>query len=74
LHSSTSSFLAGTAVALRAKAFGLNVMYYDPFIEFGRAKALGVSQVWWFNSICLSVLIFSSNKKGIHFGRANIQL
>lgn len=35
----------GTATALRAKAFGLNVIYYDPFIEYGRAKALGISQV-----------------------------
>jgi len=35
----------GTATALRAKAFSLSVIYYDPFIEYGRAKALGVNQV-----------------------------
>lgn len=44
------------ATALRAKAFSLNgtpsyqhylyiVIFYDPYIEHGRAKALGVTQV-----------------------------
>jgi len=33
------------ATALRAKAFQLRVIYYDPYIEFGRAKALGIDQV-----------------------------
>ena len=32
----------GTAVALRAKAFGLNVIAYDPYIPIGREVALGV--------------------------------
>jgi C-terminal binding protein len=32
----------GTAVALRAKAFGMNVAFYDPFVPDGYEKSLGV--------------------------------
>jgi phosphoglycerate dehydrogenase-like enzyme len=32
----------GSATALRAKALGLDVMFYDPYVEEGRDKALGV--------------------------------
>ncbi|MBM3878963.1 MAG: C-terminal binding protein [Verrucomicrobia bacterium] len=32
----------GTAAALRAKALGMDVAYYDPYIPRGRDKALGV--------------------------------
>jgi D-3-phosphoglycerate dehydrogenase len=35
----------GTAVALRAKAFGLNVIAYDPYIPIGRDASLGVKSV-----------------------------
>jgi D-3-phosphoglycerate dehydrogenase/C-terminal binding protein len=35
----------GTATALRAKALGLNVIYYDPFVPDGRDKALGITRV-----------------------------
>jgi D-3-phosphoglycerate dehydrogenase len=35
----------GTAVALRARAFGLNVISYDPYIPIGRDAALGVRAV-----------------------------
>ncbi len=35
----------GTAVALRAKVFGLNVIIYDPYIPIGRDAALGVKSV-----------------------------
>lgn len=35
----------GTAVALRAKAFGWNVLVYDPYIVNGIDKALGVERV-----------------------------
>ncbi len=35
----------GTAAALRAKAFGLNVVFYDPYVADGVDKALGVSRV-----------------------------
>lgn len=32
----------GTAAALRAKAFGMNVVFYDPYIPDGIEKSLGV--------------------------------
>lgn len=35
----------GTAAALRAKAFGFDVVFYDPHVPDGREKALGVRRV-----------------------------
>ncbi|KAF1748016.1 hypothetical protein GCK72_024483 [Caenorhabditis remanei] len=35
----------GTAVGLRAKAFGLHVIFYDPFVRDGHDKALGFERV-----------------------------
>jgi len=32
----------GTAVALRAKAFGFNVIFFDPFLPDGTEKAIGI--------------------------------
>jgi D-3-phosphoglycerate dehydrogenase/C-terminal binding protein len=32
----------GTAVALRAKAFGMDVVFYDPYVPDGRDKSVGV--------------------------------
>lgn len=32
----------GTATTLRAKAFGMNIVFYDPYIPDGQDKALGV--------------------------------
>ncbi len=34
----------GTAAALRAKAFGMEVWYYDPYAPDGRDKSLGVNR------------------------------
>lgn len=34
----------GTAVALRAKAFGWNVLFYDPYVPNGADKAVGVER------------------------------
>ena len=34
----------GTAAALRAKAFGMRVFFYDPYVPDGRDKALGVTR------------------------------
>lgn len=31
----------GSAVALRAKAFGFNVIFYDPYLQDGVEKSLG---------------------------------
>ncbi|MBX3706254.1 MAG: C-terminal binding protein [Pseudomonadales bacterium] len=35
----------GTAAALRAKAFGMDVAFYDPLLENGRDLALGIRRV-----------------------------
>ncbi len=35
----------GTAVALRAKAFGMDVRFYDPYAENGRDLSIGVTRV-----------------------------
>ncbi len=35
----------GSAVALRAKAFGLQVIFYDPYVPDGLDKALGIRRV-----------------------------
>jgi D-3-phosphoglycerate dehydrogenase len=36
----------GTATALRAKALGLDVVFYDPFLRQGMDKALGIRRVY----------------------------
>jgi D-3-phosphoglycerate dehydrogenase len=36
----------GTATALRAKALGLDVVFYDPYLRQGMDKALGVRRVY----------------------------
>lgn len=35
----------GTATALRAKAFGFRVVFYDPYVAAGTHKSLGIEQV-----------------------------
>ena len=44
----------GTAVALRAKVFGFNVIFYDPYLPDGTEKSLGKCTVF---SIFLKLLI-----------------
>jgi phosphoglycerate dehydrogenase-like enzyme len=36
----------GSATALRARALGLDVVFFDPYVEEGRDKALGVRRVY----------------------------
>jgi len=36
----------GTAAALRAKAFGMDVVFYDPYVRDGFDKALGLRRAW----------------------------
>jgi len=36
----------GTAVAMRAKAFGFEIGFYDPYVVSGYEKALGVGRFW----------------------------
>lgn len=35
----------GTAVAQRAKAFGFNILFYDPYLPDGIGRALGFQRV-----------------------------
>lgn len=51
----------GTAVALRAKAFGFNVIFYDPYIADGVEKGLGITRVY-----TLSDLLFQSDCVSLH--------
>ena len=36
----------GSGVALRAKAFGFNVTFYDPYLPDGIEKSLGLTRVY----------------------------
>jgi phosphoglycerate dehydrogenase-like enzyme len=49
----------GTATALRAKAFGLNVMTYDPFLPRGQELALGIERVESLEDLLAAVDILS---------------
>ncbi|HWL82357.1 MAG TPA: C-terminal binding protein [Roseomonas sp.] len=51
----------GTAVALRAKAFGFRVVFYDPFLPNGVDRALGIRRVR-----SLEELLAQSNVLSIH--------
>jgi C-terminal binding protein len=50
----------GSAVALRAKAFGLDVAFYDPYVPDGMDKALGIRRVDHFHELldCAHILSF----------------
>uniref|UniRef100_A0A3Q2VTD4 C-terminal-binding protein 2 n=1 Tax=Haplochromis burtoni TaxID=8153 RepID=A0A3Q2VTD4_HAPBU len=37
---------SGQAVAMRAKAFGFNVIFYDPYLQDGLERSLGVQRVY----------------------------
>ena len=41
----------GTAVALRAKAFGMDVVFYDPYVPDGRDKSVGVRRALEFDDL-----------------------
>lgn len=36
----------GSAVALRAKVFGFNVIFYDPYLPDGIEKSLGLTRIY----------------------------
>ena len=42
----TFSGRIGSAVALRAKAFGFNVIFYDPYLPDGIEKSFGLERVY----------------------------
>lgn len=49
----------GTATALRAKALGMDVVFYDPFKEDGFDKALGIRRAWDFQSLAAQAEVLS---------------
>jgi D-3-phosphoglycerate dehydrogenase/C-terminal binding protein len=49
----------GTATAVRAKALGLNVQFYDPFKPDGYDKALGITRVYDFERLLAQSFILS---------------
>ncbi|XP_066582109.1 C-terminal-binding protein isoform X1 [Prorops nasuta] len=51
----------GSAVALRAKAFGFTVMFYDPYLPDGIEKSLGLTRVY-----TLQDLLFQSDCVSLH--------
>nr|CAG4635439.1 EOG090X05J1 [Artemia franciscana] len=51
----------GSAVALRAKAFGFNVVFYDPYLPDGMEKSLGLTRVY-----TLQDLLFQSDCVSLH--------
>lgn len=53
----------GQAVALRAKAFGFSVLFYDPYLPDGTERALGLQRVG-----TLQDLLFHSDCVTLHCG------
>jgi D-3-phosphoglycerate dehydrogenase/C-terminal binding protein len=49
----------GTAAALRAKAFGMNVFFYDPYKPDGFDKALGIQRAESLQSLLEQVVVLS---------------
>lgn len=49
----------GMAVAVRAKAFGLDVCFYDPYVPPGREKAIGIRRVESLNELLEQAHILS---------------
>ncbi|VDM51640.1 unnamed protein product [Angiostrongylus costaricensis] len=51
----------GTAVALRARSFGMNIVFYDPFVPDGYENALGVERCY-----ALDDLLMKSDAISLH--------
>ena len=51
----------GSAVALRAKAFGFTVIFYDPYLPDGVEKSFGLERVY-----TLQDLLFKSDCVSLH--------
>ncbi|XP_054455777.1 C-terminal-binding protein 2a isoform X1 [Anoplopoma fimbria] len=52
---------SGQAVAMRAKAFGFNVLFYDPYLQDGLERSLGVQRVY-----TLQDLLYQSDCVSLH--------
>lgn len=51
----------GQAVAVRAKVFGFNVIFYDPYLQDGLERSLGVQRVY-----TLQDLLYQSDCVSLH--------
>ncbi|KAF7220384.1 transcript variant X3 [Nothobranchius furzeri] len=51
----------GQAVAMRAKAFGFNIIFYDPYLQDGLERSLGVQRVY-----TLQDLLYQSDCVSLH--------
>lgn len=51
----------GQAVAVRSKAFGFNVIFYDPYLQDGLERSLGVQRVY-----TLQDLLYQSDCVSLH--------
>lgn len=51
----------GTATALRAKALGMNVVFYDPYVPDGRDKSLGVTRAESLEELCRQSQVLSAH-------------
>jgi len=49
----------GTAAALRAKALGMDVAFYDPYKQDGYDKALGIRRVEKLEALCKQAFVLS---------------
>ena len=52
----------GSAVALRAKAFGFTVIFYDPYLPDGIEKSLGLTRVYTLQ-VCSSIYIYQETSR-----------
>ncbi|XP_040906370.1 C-terminal-binding protein 2a isoform X2 [Toxotes jaculatrix] len=52
---------SGQAVAMRAKVFGFNVIFYDPYLQDGLERSLGVQRVY-----TLQDLLYQSDCVSLH--------
>lgn len=48
----------GSAVALRAKAFGFTVIFYDPYLPDGIEKSLGLTRVYTLQ-VCILYIYYN---------------
>ena len=49
----------GTAAAVRAKALGMDVAFYDPYVNDGMDKALGIRRVESADELCRQAFVVS---------------
>jgi len=49
----------GTAVALRARALGMDVVFYDPYLADGVDRALGIRRAWSLDELLRQSLVLS---------------